>query len=256
MFRTTLSFTGSLLLAGAAILTMPGSGQAQRGGGHGGGHFGGYHGGGYGGAHYGGYHGGAHYGGYHGGAHYGGYHYGYPYGHYGYHHGHYGYGAYYPYYGYYGNYYPYYGYYNNYPYSYNTYPYAYDSGYYGSYGDVAPSYSNDYSSVTPPVVSDQSFDAAAARPNTSAHVTAIVPAVAHLWFNGTATTSTGSVREFTTPPLERGNRYTYEVKATWNENGQEVTQTQQVQVTPGAYVVVSFPAPPKTTAQASTAKKG
>ena len=84
-----------------------------------------------------------------------------------------------------------------------------------------------------------------------------VPAGAQVWFDGTATTSTGSVREFDSPPLTPGNRYSYEIQARWNENGQEVSQTQQVVVTAGAHVDVKFPAPPKTTAeQTSVRKKG
>jgi uncharacterized protein (TIGR03000 family) len=48
------------------------------------------------------------------------------------------------------------------------------------------------------------------------------------------------VRQFYSPPLAPG-RYSYEVRARWTENGREVNQTQQVQVTPGARVEVDFP---------------
>ena len=41
-------------------------------------------------------------------------------------------------------------------------------------------------------------------------------------------------------------------RARWNESGHEVTQTQQVQVTPGDHVNVQFPVPP-TTAGPNTA---
>src|SRR5439155_9819742 len=89
-----------------------------------------------------------------------------------------------------------------------------------------------------------------------AHVTVKVPADARLWFENTPTTSTGPVREFNSPPLTAGGRYTYEVRAAWTENGHEVTQTQKVEVTGGAYVNVTFPVAPTTTAQASSAPKG
>jgi uncharacterized protein (TIGR03000 family) len=225
MLRKMFLYGGMLLLAGAAVFVTPGSGRAQRGGGHfGGGHFGGYHGGFYRG----------------GGYHYG-YHYGYP--HYGYRH-----------------YYPYYGYY--YPYSYGTYPYVwsspgYGSGSYGSYGGVTPSYPDGYTSVTPPAASYQSFyPPVTAEPDPSAHITVNVPAGARLWFDDTATTATGPVRAFASPPLTPGHRYTYEVRARWDENGHEVTQTQQVELTAGAHVTVNFPVPPKTAGQASAGKKG
>jgi uncharacterized protein (TIGR03000 family) len=71
-----------------------------------------------------------------------------------------------------------------------------------------------------------------------------VPAGAQLWFDGKATTTTGSIRQFDSPPLTPGSRYSYEVRARWNENGHEVTQTQQVEVSAGAYVNVQFPERP------------
>jgi len=226
MLRKWFSYGGTLLLAGAAVFAMPGPARAQHGGGGhgGGGHFGGAN---FGGGHFGG----AHYGGYHGGFYHGGSGYGYPH-------------AYYPNYGYH-RYYPHY--YNYYPYPYDTYPYdgsgsTYNSGYYSPYGEE-PS-----DTVAP--------ETAPAPPDNTAHVTVSVPADAEVWFDGTETTTTGSTREFQSPPLTPGSRYTYEVRARWNENGHEVTQTQQVAVTAGAHVHVDFPVPPKTAGQGSAVKKG
>jgi uncharacterized protein (TIGR03000 family) len=206
MFRKALSFGGLLLLAGAAVLVTPGSGQAQHRGG--GGHHGGFN-------HGGGHHGGFHHGGFHhGGFHHGGFHHG----------GGWWYPRYYGYYGawpyYYGSY-PYSGYSDSFPYTYSrdwSSP-AYDSRYYGSYGDVTSS-------------------------DTRAQITVSVPVDAEIWFEGSKTTSTGSVREFHSPPLTPGGRYTYEVRARWNENGHEVTQTQKVQVTAGTHVNMHFPLQP------------
>jgi uncharacterized protein (TIGR03000 family) len=215
MFRKAFSIGGLLLLAGATVLVTPGSGQAQHrgGGGHGGGfHGGGFHGGGFRGS---GFH--------HGGFHHGGFHHGgrgwYP-GYYGYYGGS-------PY--YYGSY-PYGGYSNYYPSTYSpdwSSP-AYNSGYYGSYGGVTPPYPASYSPAT-------------VQPDAIAQITVSLPADAVIWFDGSKTTSTGSVREYQSPPLTPGIRYTYEVRARWNENGQEVTQTQQVQITAGTRVNVHFP---------------
>jgi uncharacterized protein (TIGR03000 family) len=253
MLRKIFSFGGLLLFAGAAILATPGSGWAQHhGGGHfGGGHFGGGH---FGGAHFGGGHfGGGHFGGAHfGGAHFGGAHFGGAlFGHrFGYPHAYYR-----PYHGYY----PYYGLSSYYPY-YDTYGYVgsgptYGGGYYGSGGDEAPSYPDDYTSVTPPAASYQSFyPSATAQPDNRAFITANVPADAQLWFDGKATTSTGPVREFHSPSLTPGQWFTYEVRASWNDNGHEVTQTQQVEVTAGAHINVDFPLPPKATGQPSAVK--
>jgi uncharacterized protein (TIGR03000 family) len=71
-----------------------------------------------------------------------------------------------------------------------------------------------------------------------------VPAGARVTFDGTPTTSTGSVREYQSPPLTPGTRYTYELRASWNENGREMTQAQEVEVRAGAHVNVHFPAQP------------
>jgi uncharacterized protein (TIGR03000 family) len=246
MLRKMFSYGGPLLLAGVALFAAPSAGQAQR---HGGGHIGGAH---VRGAHFGGGHfGGAHVGGTHfGGAHVGGYHGGFS--HYGYHpnNWHYGYRPYYRHYGYYG-YYPYsYGY-NP---TYDTYPYVgsgltYDSGPYGLSGDEPLSYSNDSPFVTVPAAGSQADSPPATatnQPDRIVHITVQVPAGAQVWFDDTATTSTGSTRQFTSPPLTPGQRYSYEVRARWNENGKEVTQIQKVEVTAGAHVQITFPVSPKT----------
>jgi uncharacterized protein (TIGR03000 family) len=237
MLRKMILYGGTLLLAGAVLLETPSSGWAHGGGGGG-------HGGGFGGGHFGG----TRFGGSHSGLYRGSYGYGYPH-------------AYYHHYGLYGTY-PYFGLYGYYPYSYNYYPYdwsgpAYGSGYYAPYGVETPSDLYGYSSGTPPAASDPSFTpAATSQPDTIAHLTVNVPAGARLWFEDTPTTRTGPVRQFDSPPLAPGHRYSYQVRASWDENGHEVTQTQQVEVTAGAHVDVNFPVPPKTAGQTSVLPKG
>ncbi len=263
MLRHIFTYGGVLLLTGAVLLAMPGSSRAQ----HGGGHFGGGHGGG---AHFGGYHGGgARFGGYHiGGYRFGSYRSGYD---------HYGYHPYYHHYGFY-NYYPYtYGYYpyssGYYPY-FDTYPYGgsdltYNSAYYGLYGGATPSYPGGYAATTEPAASYSTFslsgtgqpDAIAnavtstGRPDSIAHVAVKVPSGARVWFDDTPTRSTGSTRLFDSPPLTPGQRYNYAIRARWNQNGQEVTQTKQVEVTAGSHVNVDFSHSPKTAGRAATAPK-
>jgi uncharacterized protein (TIGR03000 family) len=123
-----------------------------------------------------------------------------------------------------------------------------DAGYYGTVGD-APAYSNGYQAYYPPTAAAP--DTAPAQLDNTAHVTVTAPSGAEISFDGTKTTSTGAVREYQSPPLTPGGRYTYEIQARWNDNGHEVTQTQRVRVTAGAHVNVSFPVPPKTTASAA-----
>jgi uncharacterized protein (TIGR03000 family) len=234
MFRNTFSFVGALLLAGAALLAMPGPSQAQRGGRGGGVHVGG-------GARFGGVRYGSYGGGYHQGySGYRSYNHSYsPYRRY-YNYGHkyrFGYG--YPYYDSYGLYPDYGSYYGSYPDSssypdsdYDAYPY-YDSILYtppaSSSGPSGPS-----ADIGQPVVSSTPSD-------TTAHVTVKVPADAEVWLEGKKTTSTGSVREFQSPPLEAGYEYTYTLRARWLQNGKEITQTQEVGVSAGAHVNVDFP---------------
>lgn len=60
-----------------------------------------------------------------------------------------------------------------------------------------------------------------------------VPAGAEVWLNGTRTKSTGPLREFVSPPLEAGWKYSYEVRARWTENGKAVERTRALRVQPG-----------------------
>ena len=231
MFRKIFSGAGLLLLAGAVVLMTPASSRAQHG------HFGGAH---FGGSHFAG----AHFGGYHGGYSNGGYHYGY-----GHHHPYYGYRHDYglfPSFGY--GYSPAYGSYSDY-----AADAAVDPGYGGDYTAVAPDAVND-TPVTPPAAGSPSYYASATgtvEPDDVAHITVNVPADAKVWFEGALMTSTGSFRRYDSPPLAPGSRYAYDVQASWNENGHEVTQTQKVDVTAGGHANVAFPVPSRTAAEGS-----
>jgi uncharacterized protein (TIGR03000 family) len=161
------------------------------------------------------------------------------------------------YYGYYApyEYYPSYGYYPSYSY-YPSYDLGYgagsDLGYPDSYGGVAPSYPSGYLTLEPtsPVP-----PATALQADSTVHVAVSVPANAELWFGGAKTTSTGSVREFQSPPLTPG-QYTYEIRAHWTENGRDITQDQNVVVSPGAHIAVNFPIDPGTTQTLGVRKAG
>ncbi len=119
---------------------------------------------------------------------------------------------------------------------------------YGSYGEGGPPYPYGAPGMEPAIGTNAWYRARAAVParsDTVATVEAQVPAGARLWFNGTETTSTGTVREFNTPALKPGHEYSYEVRAQWQENGREVTQAQKILVSAGADVRVMFPIPAK-----------
>jgi uncharacterized protein (TIGR03000 family) len=204
-------FVGALLMAGPA--------RAQHGGG--GGHGGGSHGGGFSGGSFrgGSPSGGFHHGGslpgsvQHGGFHHDGFHdHGFHY------HGFRG--GFFP--GFYYDYYPPYGYFS-----------PYDLGY-RSTND--PGYFDSYTGVTPSTASPNNTSA---QVDSTAHITVMLPANAELWFGGTKTTSVGSVREFQSPPLTPG-QYTYEIRGRWTENGHDITNTQEVTVSPRAHVIVNL----------------
>jgi uncharacterized protein (TIGR03000 family) len=60
--------------------------------------------------------------------------------------------------------------------------------------------------------------------------------------DGNKTTSTGPERLYHTPELAPGT-YSYEISATWMQDGKEVTQVRTVPVTPGRTSVVNFTQP-------------
>lgn len=181
--------------------------------GHGGGHGGGGHGG-------GGHGGGSHSGGaaFHGGPHNGG----------GYHHGsgyyHRGYG--------YGSGYPFYLGVGVGPYGYNYYPYSYYGSGRSTFFGPPDIYANG-EGVPSEVRSFYPPDAAVNVAAPVATVRLYVPADAQVWFDGSATKQTGSGRAFTSPPLEPGKTYSYDVKAQWIEDGKTVVKTRTVTVQAG-----------------------
>jgi uncharacterized protein (TIGR03000 family) len=67
-----------------------------------------------------------------------------------------------------------------------------------------------------------------------------VPAEAKIFINGTATTSSGSERQYVSRGLSNGNRYDYEVRAEITRDGQTVTETKNITLTAGQQVNVSF----------------
>ncbi len=63
---------------------------------------------------------------------------------------------------------------------------------------------------------------------------------ANVWFDHAPTRQKGTDRLFVSPLLHEGKTYTYTIKASWVENGREVTDERQVRVRPGRETVVNF----------------
>jgi len=58
--------------------------------------------------------------------------------------------------------------------------------------------------------------------------------------DGKPTTTTGTARLFETPALEPGKTYSYQITASWMDNGKPVKLEQKIKVTPGKLTVVDF----------------
>jgi uncharacterized protein (TIGR03000 family) len=65
------------------------------------------------------------------------------------------------------------------------------------------------------------------------------PAQARISFDGKGTMQTGSRRQFVSPSLAAGD-YTYEITASWMDDGKEVTQRKTFPVHPGDVVQISI----------------
>jgi len=119
----------------------------------------------------------------------------------------------------------------------------YDSPYLGYYDSPYYGYGNDYypPAVYPPAYANVPQPAVAAN---DAVLEVIVPdPQAHVWINGSPTTTTGADRTYvTTPPA--GSTIPYTVRATWNQNGKEVAAERQIQVIPGRTNRIEFDAQP------------
>jgi uncharacterized protein (TIGR03000 family) len=67
-----------------------------------------------------------------------------------------------------------------------------------------------------------------------------VPVDAKIIFQGARTTQTGGTRRFVSPSLAPGYQYSYDVQATWMENGQGVSQSRSFTFRPGDVVHITF----------------
>ncbi len=69
---------------------------------------------------------------------------------------------------------------------------------------------------------------------------------AELWVEGQKMDSTGTRREFVSPPLDPNKRFTYTFKARWQENGRPVERTKEMVVYAGDRLTVDFTTPDTT----------
>jgi uncharacterized protein (TIGR03000 family) len=72
------------------------------------------------------------------------------------------------------------------------------------------------------------------------HITVRVAPSAEIWFEGEKTTQTGSLRQFTSPPITSDGECTYEIRARWSEGGREIDRTRKVSFRAGDQFTVNF----------------
>jgi uncharacterized protein (TIGR03000 family) len=127
----------------------------------------------------------------------------------------------------------------NYPWIYGAYGYQFAPGRFAlgaeqSYYTTAPTtYGADVGLDASMRANRVLPDTAQTPLNRSATIDVRLPADATLSFQGTRMNQTGQLRHFVTPPLAAGNTYTYDVAASWMENGREVSRTRNVTIRPG-----------------------
>jgi uncharacterized protein (TIGR03000 family) len=147
----------------------------------------------------------------------------------------------------------------NYPTIYGAYGYQYAPGRM-TFGATQPSYTTaptiygvylpettSYLTVDRPIL-----DAAASPMETTATINVHVPADAALTFQGVRTTQTGELRRFQSPALVPGTVYSYDIVATWNDSGREVTKSRHVAIRAGDHLTVDFLAPEENTSELRT----
>ncbi len=62
------------------------------------------------------------------------------------------------------------------------------------------------------------------------HISLHVPTDAQVWFEGKATTQTGTVRQYHSPELTPGKKYHYEVRVRWMKDGKPVEEKRRIEV--------------------------
>jgi uncharacterized protein (TIGR03000 family) len=87
-----------------------------------------------------------------------------------------------------------------------------------------------------------------ALPTPSAPVTidVVLPPDAELWIEGKKMGQTATQRKFISPPLESGQRFVYDFRIRFKEDGREQTKTRSLDVFAGGHYTVDFVNPPKT----------
>jgi len=66
------------------------------------------------------------------------------------------------------------------------------------------------------------------------------PEKAEIWFEGKKTEQTGTIRQYVSTGLTPGQKYTYELKAKWMEDGKEKVETRNIEVAAGQFKTIDL----------------
>ncbi len=80
----------------------------------------------------------------------------------------------------------------------------------------------------------------------------VSPPHAEISFEGSKTSQIGTSRLYVSPPLNQGQNYSYDIRVSWNNNGQVVTQDRKVTVRAGDRLSVVFREPASTPGTSTT----
>jgi uncharacterized protein (TIGR03000 family) len=108
-----------------------------------------------------------------------------------------------------------------------------------AYYDYAPAFSSSAPSTRSQAYYYAPGEASPANDTVTINVT--VPADAKISFDGSTTVQKGKQRQFVSPPLQAGEKYTYDVQANWKQDGREVTQKRRITIHAGDVVNLTFP---------------
>jgi uncharacterized protein (TIGR03000 family) len=82
--------------------------------------------------------------------------------------------------------------------------------------------------------------ASALAPAVPARITVVAPKNADVFFQDVQVPMSGTIQRFSSPALNPLQTYTYDVRATWRENGAWVTESNRVLVRAGDEITVRF----------------
>jgi uncharacterized protein (TIGR03000 family) len=131
------------------------------------------------------------------------------------------------------------------------YGFAYDLGYspsftpfFGGYSLPPDSYESFYPvtggpAAQPPWQQPSQVSLPPRAPTAAVQIFTIDPN-AELWFNGVKMQQIGQERNFITPELEPGKKYSYEIRAKWTQSGKQYDKTRTITVQAGEQIGLNF----------------